>query len=524
MASLDGARELKFFENQNAEIWDHSSLKEGESDILKVCGAMMRPHIFGDNGQPLPDGQDNFVPASQLSQVTYKGGTGTETLWERASDGLQYGAWVSLSATGANTAPVVAPTSASFVVSHNSSVSATTFFTVYDQDGDAIAQYDFWDTGAGGGHWSINGAAQVSNTEIIVNASQLSQVTYTPGAGTDTLYMRANDGTAWSAWTAGFTATDAAPVSTPVHGFVSGANSATYAFSDLFTVSDADGEQVTQYDFWDTGTGGGHWSINGVQQGSNQEILVNASQLSQVTYQAGSGTETLYMRASDGLHFGPWTSGVTVANAPVADPNQGAFILSHAQSVAASTLFTATDADSDPITQYDFFDNGMGGGHWSINGQAQASGVEIIVNSSQLSQVTYTPGAGTDTLYIRVSDASGFGPWTMPGFTATDTPPVSTWNSNALIASATQTQTFAASNLFTVTEADGDSIAQYDFYDTGTGGGHWSVNGVPKGSNQEIVVNASQLSQVPAPPTSPFSATTWPRLLPPRLMGMAVPI
>jgi hypothetical protein len=28
-------RELKFFENQNAEMWDHSSLKEGESDIAK---------------------------------------------------------------------------------------------------------------------------------------------------------------------------------------------------------------------------------------------------------------------------------------------------------------------------------------------------------------------------------------------------------------------------------------------------------------------------------------------------------
>jgi hypothetical protein len=35
MASLDGARELKFFENQNAEMWDHSSLKEGESDIAQ---------------------------------------------------------------------------------------------------------------------------------------------------------------------------------------------------------------------------------------------------------------------------------------------------------------------------------------------------------------------------------------------------------------------------------------------------------------------------------------------------------
>jgi hypothetical protein len=35
MASLDSTREIKFSENQNAEMWDHSSLKEGESDIAQ---------------------------------------------------------------------------------------------------------------------------------------------------------------------------------------------------------------------------------------------------------------------------------------------------------------------------------------------------------------------------------------------------------------------------------------------------------------------------------------------------------
>jgi hypothetical protein len=447
------------------------------------------------NGTAQPDNQILSFSALQLSQITYQGGPGTETIWERASDGIQYGAWVSINATGADIAPVVAPTSASIVVSHNSSVAASTLFTVYDRDGDPITQYDFWDTGAGGGHWSINGNAQGSNMEIVVNASQLSQVTYTPGAGTDTLYVRANDGIQWSAWTIpGFTATDAAPVSTPVHSFVSGANNKTYAFSDLFTVSDADGDAPAQYDFWDTGAGGGNWFIGNAMQGSNQEILVNASQLSQVTYHAGSGTETLYMRATDGLHFGAWTPGVTVANAPVANPNQSAFTLSHTQSVAATTLFTANDADGDPITRYDFWDTGAGGGHWSINGQAQASNMEIVVNTSQLSQVTYTPGAGTDTLYVRVSDATGFGPWTVPGFTATDAAPVSTWYTNALVASTGQT--FAASNLLTATDTDGDPTTQYDFWDTGAGGGHWFVNGVQQGSNQEILVNASQLSQV----------------------------
>jgi autotransporter passenger strand-loop-strand repeat protein len=449
------------------------------------------------NGNALPNGQDNFVPASQLSLVTYRGGAGTETLWERASDGIQYGAWVSLNATGTESAPVVAPTSTSVVASYKSSVAATTLFTVYDQDGDAITQYDFWDNGMGGGHWSINGVAQGSSVEIIVNASQLSQVTYTPGAGTDTLFVRANDGLLWSAWTMGFSATDTAPVSTPVHNLVGGAGTGkTYAVSDLFAVSDADGDAPTQYDFWDNGAGGGHWFIGNATQGSNQEILVNASQLSQVTYHAGtgSGTDTIYMRATDGLHFGAWTSGVAVLNAPVANPNQSAFILSHTQSVAASTLFTATDADNDAIAQYDFWDNGMGGGHWSINGTPQGSNMEIVVNASQLSLVTYTPGAGTDTLYMRVSDGrTGFGPWT-GGFTATDAAPVSTWYTTSLVAGTGQT--LAASNLFTASDADGDSITQYDFWDTGAGGGHWFIGNAAQGSNQEILVNASQLSLV----------------------------
>jgi hypothetical protein len=38
-------------------------------------------------------GADNFVQTSQLSQVTYRGGAGTETIWERASDGVQYSAF-----------------------------------------------------------------------------------------------------------------------------------------------------------------------------------------------------------------------------------------------------------------------------------------------------------------------------------------------------------------------------------------------------------------------------------------------
>jgi hypothetical protein len=39
-----------------------------------------------------------------------------------------------------------------------------------------------------------------------------------------------------------------------------------------------------------------------------RKIMVDASQLAQVTYTAGPGTDTLYVRANDGLQWGPWTS------------------------------------------------------------------------------------------------------------------------------------------------------------------------------------------------------------------------
>ncbi|OKO82962.1 hypothetical protein AC628_02665, partial [Bradyrhizobium sp. NAS96.2] len=46
--------------------------------------------------------------------------------------------------------------------------------------------------------------------EIQVSAAQLTQTTYVAGNGTDQLWVRVNDGTAWSAWQA-FTTTGSTP-------------------------------------------------------------------------------------------------------------------------------------------------------------------------------------------------------------------------------------------------------------------------------------------------------------------------
>jgi hypothetical protein len=136
--------------------------------------------------------------------VTYTFGNAADTLWVRAFDGITWSAWTQFTATpAANVAPVVSAGNISSVI--NQSLKASNLFSATDADGDIIVKYALWDT-EGNGHWAINGATQATNAEIDVSAADLSHVSYVAGPGTDHLFIRAFDGTAWSAWQQ-FTAT-----------------------------------------------------------------------------------------------------------------------------------------------------------------------------------------------------------------------------------------------------------------------------------------------------------------------------
>jgi hypothetical protein len=119
--------------------------------------------------------------------------------------------------------------------------------------------------------------------------------------------MRASDGIQYGAWVS-INATDTAPVVTPTNVNITVSHSEPVAASTLFTASDADGDGIAQFDFWDSSTAGGHWLLNGVALPNGQDNYVNAALLSQVTYQGGAGTETIWVRASDGIQYGAWTS------------------------------------------------------------------------------------------------------------------------------------------------------------------------------------------------------------------------
>jgi hypothetical protein len=273
------------------------------------------------NGTALGTNQDNFVSASLLAQLTYQGVSGTNTLWVRAGDGAQWGAWSSAFMVMApvDTGPVVTPVRSNVSATHNQTFTASALFNYTDLFNDAATQYDVWDDGAGGGYFVLNGVPLGTRQDNFVSASQLAQLTYQSISGPDILWVRASDGNQWSAWSSAFTVTaptDTGPVVTSVSNIRTVAGQ-TFAASTLFTASDPFSDAISQYDFWDTGSGGGHFALNNQALGASQDNYVTAAQLAQTTYVADSGTDTLWVRVQEGGQWSPWSQSFTVSDPAV---------------------------------------------------------------------------------------------------------------------------------------------------------------------------------------------------------------
>ena len=199
-------------------------------------------------------------------------------------------------------------TVSNLTATHGESLAAASLFSYSVPVGSAATEYDFRDTGGGGGYFALNGTAVGTNQNNIITAAQLSQLTYQSGSGTDTLWVRANDGTLWGPWSSAFTVTapiDSGPVETVSN--LTATHGESFAAASLFRYSDPVGSEATEYDFWDTGGDGDYFALNGTALGANQNNIITAAQLSQLTYQSGSGTDTLWVRANDGTLWSPWS-------------------------------------------------------------------------------------------------------------------------------------------------------------------------------------------------------------------------
>ena len=473
---------------------------------------------FAINGVTQSAGTVIDVTAAQLAQTTFVTGTVDDDLQIRASDGISWSAadnasWAPFHVS-TNRAPVV--TTSNVAALHGRVLSLSGLFQVSDADSDSITRYQLWDgtRDPASGHFVVNGVAQAPGTIIDITASQLAQTTFFTVATSDVLQIRAYDGRDWSAadtaaW-APFTV-QVAPYTSPTLTTADVATTAgqTLALSSLITVSDPDGDTMTKYQLWDSTAdpNSGHWVVNGAAQAAGTVINVTAAQLAQTSFLTGSGTDSLQVRAFDGL---TWTAADNAAWAPflVTPPINHAPVVTTTpktsaggQTLTLSSLFSVSDPDNDTITKYQLWDGTRdpNSGHFAINGQTQSAGTIIDVSAAQLAQTTFVTGTVADSLQIRAfdgalwsaADTASWAPFTVSP--PANRPPVVTTSTVA----ALHGRVLPLSSLFQVSDPDSDPITRYQLWDGSRdpASGHFVVNGIAQSAGTVIDISASQLAQ-----------------------------
>ena len=193
--------------------------------------------------------------------------------------------------------------------------------------------------------------------------------------------------------------------------------------------------------------------------------------------------------------------GITLNHAPVVTVPHTVLSATAGQTFAASSLFSASDADSDALTYLLYDDSpSASSGHFVVNGTIVPAQTEYALTAAQLAQTTFVAGsAGTsDDLYAKAFDGQSYsGGGTYSYFhvnTAADHAPVLTVAQTVI--SATPGQSLTAASLFSATDADGDSLTYYLYDDSpSASSGHFVVNGTIVAAQTEYAVTAAQLAQ-----------------------------
>ncbi len=508
-----------------------SNDSDPDGDPLTVTGVSDSAHGAGTLAQPLagayghltlnPSGSYSYV--ADMTSAINSAPTGShpqDAFTYTVSDGKGGSASAVLDIT-LDRPPAV--TTSNLTEVPDRTLAASSLFTAIDPDGAPITAYEFWDStrDPNSGHFYLNGAQQAAGTIIEVPASQLGQLTFATGTDGNALQVRAFDGVSWSAsdtaaW-APFNVNIAAspPVMPPV---VTTSNltelpGQTLAASSLFAVTDPGGLPITEYEFWDStrDPNSGHFYLNGAQQAPGTIIEVSASQLGQLTFQTGTISNALQVRAFDGSN---WSAGDAAAWAPfnvnissAPPPSLPVVTTSNltelpGQTLAPSSLFAVTDPGGHPITEYEFWDSTRdpNSGHFYLNGAQQAPATIIEVPASQLSQLTFVTGTVSNALQVRAfdgsnwsaGDAAAWAPFSLN--IAAPPPPVMTTSNFG----TPPNQTFAAASLFAVSDPNGYAITEYQFWDStrDPASGHFYINGVQQAPGTVIDVPASQLGAV----------------------------
>ncbi|MDX2222298.1 MAG: hypothetical protein SFV21_06090 [Rhodospirillaceae bacterium] len=481
------------------------------------------------------------ISQANLRRLSYQvGGTGTNTLSIRATDGIAASALTSFQVSApSNNAPTVA--AANLTLNPGTVLAATDLFSFADADGDALMfTVNNVTANVAAGFWAVDGERLMG--EFIISQANLRRLSYQVGSGgSNTLGIRATDGMAWSSQTN--VNLTAQPISAPV---VVGRPNVITADDEvlantLFYASDPDGDAIALYQFRDNSpnVGSGFFLVNGVPKAPNRVLDVAAADLGSVTFQAGMGADNLGIRARDvNGNWGAWQS--TFVNDPSSDSSSATTVWTGTSRIwppTANTPPTVTASDAlwqprnanrsllDLVVMYDS-DSGYsevgnngpmlvegvwisgqiqtlefrddtgesGTGYFVLNGVAQ-SGSTITVSAADFNAGNFAfrvGGPSLDHLQVRVSDGIDWSDWDTFDISSTNVRPSVTQAGSWMGIGAGQAA--AVAPMFTVSDPDGDTATRYQFVDGTLDGGRFLVGGNAQAADQIIDVLASQLA------------------------------
>ena len=457
---------------------------------------------FVVNGTVMPAGTTLGLTAAQLAQTVFvAGASGTsDDIYVQVSDGTAVSSLREFHVNVAvNHAPVLTVANLSAVAGQ--SLQAAGLIGVTDADDDALI-YNFYDNtpAADSGHFVVNGTVMPAETTFGLTAAQLAQTVFVAGAAgvSDDIYVQISDGQAVSSL-GNFHVNNPnhAPVLTVAD--VSAVAGQSLQVSGLIVATDADNDALL-YTLFDNSpaANSGHFVFNGTVMPAGTTFGLTAAQLAQTVFVAGAAgvSDDIYVQVSDGQvvsSLGNFHVNV-VNHAPVLTVAD--VTASHGQSLQASSLFSATDADNDTL-RYALYDNtpAAESGHFVVNGTEMPAGATFGLTAAELGQTVFVAGAAgvSDDIYVQVSDGNAVS--SLGNFhinAAVNHAPVLT------VADVSGNAGLSAqvSNLFSVTDADNDTLTYYFNDNTpAANSGHFEVNGTAMPAGTTFTVSAAQLAQ-----------------------------
>lgn len=382
-----------------------------------------------------PANADFIVNAADLANVWLRAGavTGADTMWVRASDGTDWGAWDSFNIiTVVNSAPTISISTQVVKQNHWSQLA----FTYVDAQGDPAVQYQLQDNNSAAGSaylWTPDNAQVPAGTPFTVNAADISKVWIKGGTpfASETMQIRAFDGYDWGSWYS-FSINNQPqnPPTVTIDDFSLPQN-VWFSVAGLIHYSDAEGDPAVQYRFYDGSAASSSdyfWTPDNPHQPANTWITVNAADIFKVWFRSGTDldTEVMQVEGFDGTSWStsdPFAVQTTQQNLPIATINDQSLRLNQWGQVA--TWISYADAPQNhAAVQYQFTDNGSAANSayfWTSDNPHQPANTTFTVNASDLGNVWIKGGSATgmDLMTVRVFDGVN---WSNPDqFTLTTT-------------------------------------------------------------------------------------------------------